>query len=498
MKSRFVVVSSLLTLAACSGGGDDGSGTTTAGAANTTAGTGNANAGTNNGGGTGGTGTAGASTGGVQNVAGTGGNAPAGGNAGANVGGANPGGAGGTDPGGAGGMSAGGGGAGGAAGGGGNIPTTCGMPVASPAPANTCRNAPPPTLKLTELAGTDALFAPMMMVSPPGDNSRMFIATRDGIVHVYKDGALLPTPFLDITDLVPGNNGENEFGLLGIAFDPAFATSRKVYLEYISDTSPMQSHTATVLASEANPDVADETTLDPDFIVINQPQGRDNHKGGMINFGLDGCLYISFGDGGSQNDPDDFGQDTSEPMASILRVDPVTGMAAPGNPAFGDPRIWVYGLRNPWRTSFDRLTGDFYIGDVGQGAYEEVNVVPAGGGDLNFGWNVAEGPDGDQTGKVLPAKAHGRGDGSSITGGYVYRGTAIPDLVGRYLYGDFKSSNYWVLTYSGETGGQPTICDEYEITDFNVNGPAAFAEDNAGELYVLTLDGPIYKIEAGP
>lgn len=491
MTSRFVVLSSLLTLVACGSSGDDGNnpgggGTTASGG--TTSGAGN-----NTGGTTGGT----VNGGGNQNNGG-GGAVNGGGNQNNGGGGTSPGGTGGTDPGGNGGVGPGGGGAGGGGAGVPNIPSTCGMPVASTAPANTCRNAPPPALKLTELAGTDALFAPMTMASPPGDNSRLFIATRDGIVHVYKDGALLPTPFLDITDLVPGNNGENEFGLLGLAFDPAFATSRKVFVEYISDTNPFQSHTATVLASEANPDVADETTLNPDFIVIPQPQGRDNHKGGMINFGSDGCLYISFGDGGSQGDPDGNGQDTGEPMASILRVDPATGMAAPGNPGFGDPRIWVYGLRNPWRTSFDRLTGDFYIGDVGQGTWEEVNVVPAGSVDFNFGWNVAEGPDGDQAGKRLPAKAHPRGEGTSVTGGYVYRGTAIPDLVGRYVYGDFKSSNYWVLTYSGENGGQPTICDEYEIADFNVNGPAAFAEDNSGELYVVTLDGPIYKIEAGP
>lgn len=490
MTSRFVVLSSLLTLVACGSSGD-GDGTNT-GAGGTPAGGGTTgNAGNN--GVAGDNGTAGTNPGGGQN---NGGSTVNGGSGGDNVGGQNPGGAGGTDPGGAGGVNAGGGGAGGGAGGQINIPSTCGMPVTNTV-TNTCRNAAPPTLAGTMLTGTDALFAPMTMAQPPGDNTRLFIATRDGIVHVYKDGALLPTPFLDISDLVPGNNGENEFGLLGLTFDPGFATNRKLYIEYISDTNPFESHTAWVLASEANPDVAEGTPTN--LITIPQPAGRDNHKGGMINFGSDGCLYISFGDGGSQGDPDGNGQDTGEPMASVLRVDPATGMAAPGNPGYGDDRIWVYGLRNPWRTSFDTATGDFYIGDVGQGSWEEVNIVPSGVGDHNFGWNVSEGMSNLTAEMRAPAKALDRDEGSSVTGGYVYRGTALPDMVGRYLYGDFKSSRYWVLTYSGENAGNPEICDDYEVTaDLDaINGPAAFAQDNAGELYILTLDGPIYKIGPG-
>jgi glucose/arabinose dehydrogenase len=495
MKSRFVVISSLLTLAACSGGGDDGSNPMTAGGTTGVAGT-TSGAGNNAGGA--GNGNAGTASGGTQNNGG--GGTVNGGNGGTNVGGTNPGGTGGTDPGGAGGVS--GGGAGAGAGGQINIPSTCGMPVLGTAPANTCRNAAPPALKMTELAGTDALFAPLMLASPPGDNSRLFIITRDGLVHIYKDGALLPTPFADITAIVPANNGANEYGLLGLAFDPAFTTNGRVWLSYCADTTVPNSYckstAAYVTASAANPDVAESNTPTP-VVEVDQPN-NDNHKGGMINFGPDGCLYMSFGDGGNQGDPNGNGQNTDEPMASILRVDPATGMAAPGNPGYGDPRIWVYGLRNPWRTSFDRGTGDFYIGDVGQGTWEEIDIAPAGVGDFNFGWNVAEGPDGDQTGKRSPAVSHDHGEAHSMTGGYVYRGAAIPDLVGRYVYADYDTSKYWVLTYSGEENGQNAICDQAEVTaDLDIGGkPVAFGEDNSGELYVMMLEGPIYKIEAGP
>jgi glucose/arabinose dehydrogenase len=189
-------------------------------------------------------------------------------------------------------------------------------------------------------------------------------------------------------------------------------------------------------------------------------------------------------------------------MGSILRIDAQTGAAAPGNPGYGDPRIWNYGLRNPWRFSFDRATGDLYIGDVGQLLWEEIDVEPAGTGDHNYGWNRLEAThpyaSEDPAGVRMPIKEYDHDTtGRSVTGGYVYRGTAIPELRGRYLYGDYASSRYWVLTYSGDDGGQPQICDDYEVTvDLGAAiGPTAFSEDLNGELYVLTLGGAIYRID---
>jgi glucose/arabinose dehydrogenase len=377
---------------------------------------------------------------------------------------------------------------------------TCGMPIVNATTGNACRDTPPPALALTPIVDAGELFAPMMLAAPPGDPSRLFVITRGGTVRIIKDGSLLPDPFLDLTGVTTNNSGEAEHGLLGLAFDPQFETNGKVWIHYNIDANPIDSVTASVLVSSDNPDLADPATLTTLFV---EHQPATNHNGGMLAFGRDGCLYVGFGDGGGGGDPFATGQNTNEPMGSILRIDAATGAAAPGNPGYGDPRVWSYGLRNPWRFSFDRASGDLYIGDVGQGAWEEVDVEPAGTGDFNYGWSLVEGTHAfaidDTTGTRLPIVEYDHDTtGHSITGGYVYRGSAIPDLVGRYLYADYSDSRYWVLTYSGDEGGQPQICDHHEVTvDLGAaTNPTAFGEDLDGELYVLTIGGAIYRLDA--
>ncbi|HTM46063.1 MAG TPA: PQQ-dependent sugar dehydrogenase, partial [Polyangiaceae bacterium] len=399
MNVRLVVYSSLFVLAACSSSGGTGTGsggtpTSGGGAPIQTGGTGNPSGGNANGMNTGGTM---ASTGGTANNAGnntggtmsnTGGSGGTANNAGSNTGGTmnNTGGSGGamTNTGGSGGVPAGGGGTGGMA----VIPSTCGMPVVNMTPGNTCPGAAPPALKTTQIIMANQISNPLFLTSPPGDTHRLFVNTRRGLIHIIKDGALLPTPFLDLTDTVASSGGESEPGLLGVAFDPAYDTTGKFWLFYSIDGNPIDSVLAMGNVSAADPDVADKASLQTLF-TVHKP--ADNHNGGMINFGTDGCLYVSYGDGGNQDDPSGNGQNTSEPLGSILRVDPVTGMAAPGNPGYMDARIWIYGVRNPWRWTFDRMNGDMYIGDVGQNAWEEVDISPAGVGDLNLGWDVMEG-----------------------------------------------------------------------------------------------------------
>jgi glucose/arabinose dehydrogenase len=367
-------------------------------------------------------------------------------------------------------------------------------------PGNGCRNEPPPKLQLGTLLEPNYIFAPLVMAAPPGDASRLFVATRGGIVFVIEDGVLHSDPVLDISALTTLNSGHEEHGLLGMAFDPAFEDNRLLWLHYDADSAPLTSVTASVRILADDPNRADPSTLTTLFTV---EQPASNHNGGNLIFGADGCLYLGFGDGGGGGDPWATGQDTAVPLGSLLRIDAATGQGAPGNPGYGDARIWSYGLRNPWRFSFDRLTGDLYIGDVGQDLWEEVDVEPAGTGDFNYGWSVVEGTH-DYYGSAsdalrAPLSEYSHDDGQSVTGGHVYRGAGIPGLQGRYLYADYGSNRYWVLTYAGEEDGQPQVCDQYEVTqDFGgIVWPTSFAEDARGELYVLTLGGGIYRIEPG-
>jgi len=343
------------------------------------------------------------------------------------------------------------------------------------------------------------LSHPLFVTTPPGDQARVFVVERTGQIRIFRNGVLLPTPFLDITgQLFSGP----EQGILGLAFPPDYATSRFFVVYYVNpnaETVLSRFHVASAAADTALPG---EDTL----LSIPQPIYPD-HNGGMLAYGPDGYLYVSVGDGGCCGDPNGRGQDRTDLLGSLLRL----GVGASGpytipatNPWAGHAtfrhELWNYGLRNPWRFSFDRATGDLYIGDVGNDAYEEVSFLShTSAGGENLGWRIMEGRSCfggaacDTTGLVLPVLAYGHSDGCSVIGGYVYRGAAMPALRGNYFYADFCSG--WVRSFriAGGGGGVATDRREYALLDPS-ELPTSFGEDANGELYITTESGNVYKI----
>lgn len=344
-------------------------------------------------------------------------------------------------------------------------------------------------------------FSRPVFVGHAGDGSgRVFVAEQVGRIWAV-DRAGARTLFADITTRT--SRDDNEEGLLGLAFHPKFAANGRVFLHYSSSRTP---HRTGVIAEYRLADgVLDPTT---ERVVLSQRQPWGNHNGGMIAFGPDGMLYIGFGDGGLANDPLKSGQDLGSWLGKILRVDVdvVPDGAAYGVPKDNPfvaldgarPEIWAYGLRNPWRFSFDRKTGELWAGDVGQNAWEEIDLVVKGG---NYGWNGFEGPEpfkGFMGGRGAtkgpsphsppvawyPNPAHGR----SVTGGYVYRGKAIPALDGIYLYADFVSGRIWTCSKVG-----PGRYDAVELERSKLS-IASFGEDEAGELYLATFEGQIHTL----
>jgi len=345
------------------------------------------------------------------------------------------------------------------------------------------------------------LSSPLYVTTPPGDISRLFIVEQTGAIRIVKDGSLLPAPFLDLSGRIVAGG---EQGLLGLAFDPEYATTGMFVVHY---TDPAGDTHLSTFQVTADPDVADPAS---EQIILAADQPYPNHNGGQVVFGPDGFLYLGLGDGGAANDPEGRGQDLTELLGSILRLDVQGGPSyavPPDNPFVGQagvkPEIWGYGLRNPWRFSFDRATGDLYIADVGQNQFEEVDVASAAGGagrGTNYGWSVMEGShcltgdQCDQTGLTLPAFEYDHGQGCSITGGYVYRGAAIPQLQGVYFFGDFCQG--WVRSFRYSVEGAT------ELTDWPTLRPGgqitSFGEDSAGELYVVTGNGGVYKVVPDP
>ena len=361
-------------------------------------------------------------------------------------------------------------------------------------------STPPPgtvTVHLEPVA--TGLNLPVLVLAAPGDTGRLFVVEKGGTVRVIKHGTLLPTPFIDLSSRVTGGM---EQGLLGMAFHP---TDGRVVLSFTipGPTGGGRSQVSTFTAS-ANPDVLDPAS-EQLVLVLDQPYS--NHNGGNVVFGPDGYLYVGFGDGGSGGDPQGHGQNRNDLLGSILRLDldhglPYTVPAT--NPFVGQPtmrgELWNWGLRNPWRFSFDRANGNLYIADVGQDAWEEVDVQPAASaGGENYGWNIMEGThcygsgSCSTAGLVLPKIEYGHGDGCSITGGFVYRGQAIPELAGTYFYGDYCSG--WVRSFVYQ-GGNAT--DTREWPTLNTHGQiTSFGEDARGELYVVLAGGTIYRIAPG-
>ncbi len=346
------------------------------------------------------------------------------------------------------------------------------------------------------------LNRPLFLTAPPRDVSRLFIVEKPGRIRILKWGALLPVPFLDISSLV--SNG-SEQGLLGLAFHPQYADNGRFFVNYTDNAGN------TVVAEyrlSAHPDVADSTSA---RMVLQVAQPYSNHNGGHLAFGPDGYLYIGLGDGGSAGDPQGNAQNPSTLLGKMLRIDVDSATpygVPPTNPFFGSgpplDEIWALGLRNPWRYSFDRVSGDLYIADVGQNRFEEINFQHASssGGD-NYGWNIVEGnghcyPSGsscNQTGLTLPIHEYDHSQGCSVTGGYVYRGCKMPDLRGTYFYGDFCSA--FVRSFRVVNGLAVDHQDrtaELESSGVSIDQIASFGEDARGELYIVDLGGEIFKI----
>jgi glucose/arabinose dehydrogenase len=337
-----------------------------------------------------------------------------------------------------------------------------------------------------------------LLVTHAGDGSgRIFVVQQSGQIRILKDGQVLPEPFLDIAALV--THGGNEQGLLGLAFAPDYAQSGAFYVHYTNVNG--DTRVARYAVSAQDPDQADPESAQ---VLLSVDQPFANHNGGNVAFGPDGFLYVGLGDGGSQGDPNGNGQNKNVLLGKLLRLDVSGGgetySIPPSNPFAGQAgargEVWAYGFRNPWRFTFDRATGDLYIGDVGQNAYEEIDYQPAAShGGENYGWNLMEGlhpyegnpPAGAALLPPVAEYSHEVG-GCSVTGGYVYRGPSLPELAGTYFYGDYCSGLIWTLVKSG---------DQWQSAQFADSGLtiSSFGEDEAGELYVCDLRaGVVYKL----
>lgn len=340
-----------------------------------------------------------------------------------------------------------------------------------------------------------------------GDGSgRLFVCEQRGRIRIVGPDGPLAEDFLDLSGVVSSSGSER--GLLGMAFSPTYASDGEFFVSY-TRASDGASILARYSVDSADPNRADPASAS--VVFGPEPQPQSNHNGGMIAFGPDGFLYFALGDGGGANDEGTGhtpglgnSQDPTNVLGSILRLDvgapsPPLGYSIPSdNPFVGSaggerPEIWAYGLRNPWRFSFDRGTGRLFCADVGQGSIEEIDLIVAGG---NYGWRRMEGSQcfnpasGCQTGSlILPIHEYGRGDGSSVTGGYVYRGAAYPAFAGRYFFADFVSRRVWSLRESA-----PGQFDRDAHPAFPTN-VSSFGEDEGGELYVCGYgDGTIYRI----
>ncbi len=355
--------------------------------------------------------------------------------------------------------------------------------------------ADPAALHLSVQLVTNGFSSPVY-VTNAGD-ARLFVVEQAGKIRIIKNGALLPTPFLNITGAVLSGG---ERGLLSVAFHPQYATNG---LFFVFHTIAGGDNVIERYRVTANPDLADANS---GTHVLTIPHAiNNNHNGGLLAFGPDGYLYLGTGDGGGGGDPAGNGQNTASLSGKILRIDVNGGSpyAIPASNPFANDmtgkkkEIWAYGLRNPWRYAFDPPSGSLYIADVGQGNWEEVNVVPATAAGINYGWNVTEGahcyPPGtttcDTAGITLPVAEYDHSLGCSITGGFVYRGAAYPRLVGLYLFADYCSGRIWALD-------QPNVGTwrRTELLDTS-HAITSFGTDRNGELYLTDgSEGGVYRI----
>jgi glucose/arabinose dehydrogenase len=362
-------------------------------------------------------------------------------------------------------------------------------------------SAPEPTVPPTAVSSitlapivTEGLSRPLYLTHA-GDG-RLFVVEKRGTVVIVEAGNLLAEPFLDIRDRVDADSSER--GLLSVAFHPDYGENGRFFVNYTNRDG------ATVISSFTVTD--DPNRADPasEIILLTIPQPYPNHNGGQLQFGPDGYLYVGMGDGGAGGDPHNHGQNAGTLLGALLRLDVDQqgnganyGIPA-DNPYINDDskrnEIWAIGVRNPWRFSFDRATQDFYMADVGQGEWEEVNFVAAGSGNgVNYGWNIMEGThcygrsDCDSTDLILPVYEYGHENGRcSVTGGYVYRGSQFPALNGLYFFGDYCSGDVWSLV---TPNGATTLVYQSNMS------LASFGEDVNGELYVVDMNGGVYQIQ---
>jgi glucose/arabinose dehydrogenase len=381
----------------------------------------------------------------------------------------------------------------------------------------------PHPLKLTPIV--TGLSSPLYVAAAPGDDSRLFVVERAGVIRIVQDGQLLPEPFLDLTDRVITFAAED--GLLGLAFHPDYANNGRFFVHYATaevgvapdagDAPPVDADAGIHIARGASVISEFRRTADPNVAspaserrVLVVQQLSTNHNGGMLAFGpADGLLYLGMGDGDGIGDRNHQAQGLSNLTGKILRID-VDGStdglpyAIPAGNMTGAgvrPEIWSYGLRNPWRFSFDPCTNDLYLGDVGQYAMEEINYEPGNLTGHNYGWNIVEGTlcydpvsGCDPSGTQVPVLTYAHTQGCAVTAGYVYRGQNIPSLRGTYVYADYCRGTFG--TFRMQAG---VATEQQDITaDINPTGIPnipSFGVDNRGELYAVSLGGGVYRID---
>lgn len=357
----------------------------------------------------------------------------------------------------------------------------------------------PDAADFTWAAVADGFDNPVFITHAGDGTKRLFVVEQTGLIWIIANDEVLPTPFLDVSRLLSPDvfrGGYSERGLLGLAFHPNYAENGTFFIHHTDVNG--DTNVARYRVSRDNPNRADAESR---ALVLFVDQPYADHNGGMIAFGPDGYLYIGMGDGGSPDDPHEYGQNTTVLLGKLLRIDvnADTYTVPQTNPFVGQddyaPEIWAYGLRNPWRFSFDRLTGDLYIGDVGQWDWEEVNYQPADfAGGANYGWSAYQGMH-EYLGRqavsevTMPFTEYAHSEGCSVTGGYVYRGTALPELVGAYFFGDYCSGRIWVSYPDGAGAWQTAL---YFEDAFVIS---SFGEDEDGELYMVDYKGVIYRLQ---
>lgn len=367
---------------------------------------------------------------------------------------------------------------------------SCGDDDTTPQSQNNNQNSGETAIALVNAFPALSFNQPLDLQAPNDGSDRIFVVEKGGRIRVFPNEGDI-ADFATFLDLSANLSTESEQGVLGLAFHPNFSSNGHFYVHYNPNAG-----TSRIARFTTDPG-ANTTDIATEQLVMDIPQPDTNHNGGQLAFGPDGFLYLAIGDGGGAGDPDNNAQNRANLLGTILRIDvdnPTTGLnysIPSSNPFLGNStireEIYAYGLRNPWRMSFDPQTGALWTGDVGQGAREEINVIQSGG---NYGWKLFEGTDCfsgdcDVSGLIPPIFEYGHSNGDrSITGGYVYRGDAIASLQGKYVYGDFVSGRIWTIDTDG-TNNELLIASGLNI--------ASFGTDVSQELYVCAFDGAIYR-----